>query len=110
MAVHVDDDLWDRFHQLVNMSSRELRDWLRTRSAEPDRERFPDQAGTTTGQHVLHVLGKRRTDLTEDDARLMRRVVQRIESQRGTEPEPKAGDDSWRWRLMSLGHDPLKPV
>ena len=28
MAAHVDDALWDEFHTLVNMTSRELRDWL----------------------------------------------------------------------------------
>ncbi len=30
MAAHVDDTLWDEFHSLVNMTSRELRDWLAT--------------------------------------------------------------------------------
>ena len=106
----VDDDLWDGFHQLVNMSSRELHDWLRTQAAEPDSEQFPDEAGTPTGRHVLHILRKRRADLTEEDARVMRRVVRRIEDQRGFEPETKAGDTGWRHRLMSLGHDPLKTI
>jgi hypothetical protein len=109
-SAHVDDDLWSSFHRLVNMSSRELRDWMRTQSAEPDSERFPDQAGTPTGQHVLHLLSKRRMDITEEDARVMRRVVGRIEDERGSEPEPTPGDSAWRRRLMSLGHDPLKPI
>jgi len=61
-ALH-DNELWDEFHRVVNMSSRELADWLRTSSADPDSERLPDQAGTPTGQQVLHILGKRRTDL-----------------------------------------------
>jgi hypothetical protein len=26
----VSDELWNEFHQLVNMTSRELEDWLRT--------------------------------------------------------------------------------
>jgi uncharacterized protein DUF3140 len=105
----VDEGLWNRFHELVNMSSRELRDWLRTRTAQPDAEPFPDQAGTATGQHVLHILSKRRTDLTDEDARVMQRVVRRIEQERGEQPEPRPGDAGWRRRLMSLGHDPLKP-
>lgn len=42
----VDDELWNEFHRVVNMSSRELGEWLRTRSAQPDAERFPDQSGT----------------------------------------------------------------
>jgi hypothetical protein len=32
--VEVDDALWEEFHRVVNMSSRELLEWLRTRSAD----------------------------------------------------------------------------
>ncbi|MGH3913157.1 MAG: DUF3140 domain-containing protein [Pseudonocardiaceae bacterium] len=104
-----DNELWDEFHRVVNMSSRELAEWLRTRSAGPDAESFPDQAGTPTGQQVLHILGKRRTDLNSEDLRVMRRVVDRVNAERRDDLEPTAGQVNWRHRLMSLGHDPLKP-
>ena len=106
----VPDDLWEEFHRVVNMTSRELADWLRVRSADDTAEAFPDQAGTETGQHVLHILGKRRTDLTPDDVRVMEKVVRRVREQRRDDLEPTAGDDAWRHRLMTLGHDPLKPA
>jgi hypothetical protein len=108
-ALH-DLELWEEFHRVVNMSSRELADWLRTRSASPDVESFPDQAGTPTGQQVLHILSKRRTDLTSDDLQVMRRVVRRVHAERQGDREPVAGRAGWRHRLMSLGHDPLKPA
>ena len=108
--VEVDDDLWQEFHHYVNMTSRELEDWLRTNSAGEDAEALPDDAGSTTGQHVLRILGKRREDLTADDARVMRNVVRRISGQIDEEREPVAGDEHWRHRLMTLGHDPLKPA
>jgi hypothetical protein len=110
MSAEVDDELWQEFHTVVNMTSRELEDWLRTRSADEDDEALPDQAGTPTGRHVVQILGKRRVDLTEDDARVMRRVVERVRAQRRDDLEPTAGDAAWRHRLMSLGHDPLKPT
>ena len=110
MSAEVDDELWQEFHTVVNMTSRELEDWLRTRSADEDEEELPDQAGTPTGRHVVQILGKRRGDLTEDDARVMRRVVERVRAQRRDDLEPTAGDAAWRHRLMSLGHDPLKPT
>ena len=110
MSVEVDDELWQEFHTVVNMTSRELEDWLRTRSADEDDEALPDQAGTPTGRHVVQILGKRRGDLTEDDARVMRRVVERVRAQRRDDLEPTAGDAAWRYKLMSLGHDPLKPT
>lgn len=110
MAESVDDELWDEFHELVNMTSAELRTWLATDAAGELTEGLPDQAGDPTSQTVLDVLGKRRTDLTEDDVQTMRDVVAIIRSQRGEEPEPTAGDAPWRHRLMSIGHDPLKEV
>ena len=106
----VTDELWDEFHRVVNMTSRELRDWLSTLSAGETSEVPPDQAGTDTGQHVLQILGKRRTDLTVDDASVMQRVVSKIHGERGESPEPKAGQAPWRHKLMTLGHDPLKPT
>jgi hypothetical protein len=57
--VEVDDELWDEFHRVVNMMSRELMDWLRTRSAVEDAEELPDQACTKTGRRVLEKLQKR---------------------------------------------------
>ncbi|GGM08195.1 DUF3140 domain-containing protein [Nakamurella endophytica] len=107
---HVDDELWDEFHTVVNMTSRELQEWLEVRDSGPDAEPVPDEAGTPTGQAVLGVLRKRRTDLTEDDARVMRRVVDLVRSERREDLEPVAGEAHWRYRLMTVGHDPLKPA
>ncbi|MDQ0382260.1 DUF3140 domain-containing protein [Amycolatopsis thermophila] len=107
---HVDEALWDEFHRVVNMTSRELAEWLRVRSAGTDSEQLPDQAGTRTGQHVLEILGKRRTDLTADDERVMRKVVDKVHAERRDDLEPTAGQENWRHRLMTIGHDPLKGV
>lgn len=104
------DALWNEFHTVVNMTSRELEDWLRVRSSSTDGEALPDQAGTERGRHVLAILGKRKTDLTSDDLRLMQRVVDEIRSERRNDLEPTAGEAHWRHRLMTLGHDPLKPA
>jgi Protein of unknown function (DUF3140) len=110
MTAHVDDELWDEFHRVVNMTSRELSEWLMTRSAGEDAEIEPDHAGTPTGQQVLAILGKRRTDLNAEDAHVMRRVVERVHAQRRDDLEPTAGQAAWRHKLMLIGHDPLKPA
>jgi len=110
MHIEVDPALWEEFHRVVNMTSRELSDWLRTRSAHEEAEELPDQAGTETGRHVLHILQKRRMDLTDDDERVMRKVVDHVHAERSSDLEPTAGQSNWRRRLMTIGHDPLKPT
>ncbi|MEW2047266.1 DUF3140 domain-containing protein [Streptomyces sp. NBC_00377] len=103
------DALWEDFHRVVNMTSQELAAWLRVRDADENAEPLPEEAGTPTGQHVLAILQKRRTDLTDDDVRVMYRVVDTVTAQADLENEPKAEDTRSRHRLMTIGHDPLKP-
>jgi hypothetical protein len=91
------------------MTSQELAAWLRVRDADEDTEPLPEQAGTPTGQHVLAILQKRRTDLTDDDIRVMYEVVDTVTEQADLENEPDAEETSRRHRLMTIGHDPLKP-
>ena len=105
-----DRDLWDEFHRVVNMTSRELADWLMTSAASESGVQPPDGGDPSKGEQVLRILGKRRGDLTDDDQQVMRTVVNRIHALRRDDLEPTAGDEAWRHRLMSLGHDPLKPV
>jgi hypothetical protein len=104
------DELWNEFHAVVNMNSRELGDWLKTRSAGEETEELPDQAGTQNGRRVLEILGKRRVDVTGDDVRVMRKVIDTVTAERGSDMDPTAGEPHWRHRLMTLGHDPLKPL
>ena len=109
MTEHVDDELWGEFHRVVNMTSRELSEWLRTSASGEEAEALPDEAGRSLGQRVAAILAKRRSDLTSDDVDAMTKVIGIVRSERREDPEPTAGDDHWRHKLMSIGHDPLKP-
>jgi hypothetical protein len=40
----------------------------------------------------------------------MRKVIRRVHAERRSNRETIAGQSNWRHRLMSLGHDPLKPA
>ncbi|WP_432133503.1 MULTISPECIES: DUF3140 domain-containing protein [unclassified Streptomyces] len=103
------ETLWEDFHRVVNMTSPELAAWLRVRDAQEEVEPLPEEAGSATGRHVLAILQKRRTDLTDDDLRVMRKVVETVEEQTDVADEPAAEDTRRRHRLMTVGHDPLKP-
>ncbi|MFG2126787.1 DUF3140 domain-containing protein [Streptomyces sp. NPDC048751] len=106
------DALWEDFHRAVNMTSQELAAWLRVRDADENAEPLPEEAGSPTGQHVLAILQKRRTDLTDDDIRVMYRVVDTVTAQADVENEPEREEPEEtrrRHRLMTIGHDPLRP-
>ena len=105
------DDLWDEFHRVVNMDSRELKTWLFTEEATEDADYVPGERMPPTGADVLAVLGKRKTDLDDHDLEVMTRVVSIVDAERGEDLEPDAGPSAGRRRyLMTMGHDPLRPA
>lgn len=101
-------ELWHEFHRVVNMSSRELAEWLHTHPASPGAE--DPREGRPTGQQVLDILSKRQIDITSDDLQVMLGVIRRVNAMRRYGRESVADRSDWRDRLMSLGHDPLKPA
>ena len=106
---HVSDDLWQEFHEVVNMTSRELSDWLVSEAAADGGNPDTDIPEFEVSNAVLAILGKRRTDVTPDDVDTMETVVEQVRTLRGEELEPEAYEDDVRRLLLSFGHDPLKP-
>jgi hypothetical protein len=103
--------LWDRFHELVNMTSDEIRTWLLT-DASGEEGAFPadpDMRLDELGTRVVDLLRKRKTDLTGDDTDVMQRVVDFVEDRTTDPPKHAERNEQWRHSLMSVGHDPLKP-
>ena len=105
----VSEDLWQEFHEVVNMTSRELSEWLVAEVGADGGEPDPTLPEFEVSNAVLAILAKRRTDLTPDDIDTMTTVVDQVRTLRGEELEPEAYDDDLRHLLMSFGHDPLKP-
>ncbi|MFF3668355.1 DUF3140 domain-containing protein [Microtetraspora malaysiensis] len=105
------DLLWEEFHEVVNMTSAELRSWLLTSASDEDAfPADPDLGIQELGRGVLHVLRKRKVDLTDEDVEVMRRVVDFVRERVTTAPAGAVRDDRWRRALMSVGHDPLGPA
>lgn len=102
------DALWTEFHSVVNMTSQELAAWLRTTSAGERSEELPERSGPERGREVLNILRKRQMDLTDHDVQLMRDVVDTVRDEREAGPRSAIPEPEWRYRLMSLGHDPLR--
>lgn len=73
----------------MNMTARELADWLRTVAASQDAA-AGDRPGPATGQQVLHVLSRRRTDVTPQDVEVMRGVHEAIRARLGATARTRA--------------------
>ena len=101
---------WDSFHQVVNMSSEELRTWLLTvSSGEEAFPAEPDLGLPELGRKVVEVLRKRKVDLTGEDAEVMQQVADFVADREANRPPAGVRDEQWRHSLMTVGHDPLKP-
>lgn len=101
------DTLWQRFHGAVNMTSRELADWL---GSQPDLTPTPGTAEPAPlGQALVKVLRKRRTDLTDADLDVMRKVVDVVNDETaGISHGELLADERRRHRLRNVGHDPFR--
>jgi hypothetical protein len=102
-------ETWESFHDLVNMTSPELRDWLlNTPDGVDTYAPEPDIDIHALGLQVLQLKQKRRTDLSESDLGTMQEVIDLIEGRLRNAPESDIRDDPWRDTLMTLGHDPTR--
>lgn len=100
---------WASFHEVVNMTSEELRAWLMTEAsgedAFPDR---PDLGLPELGEKVVALLRKRKVDLTPEDARVMQQVTDFVTGEEENPPPDGPADSGWRRALMTVGHDPMR--
>ncbi|HWG00994.1 MAG TPA: DUF3140 domain-containing protein [Trebonia sp.] len=103
------ETVWDSFHQVVNMTSEELRAWLLAEDSGEEPSRPAAGSGLPElGLKVVDILHKRKVDLTAADADVMAQVTDFVTEQENDPPPDGAGNDEWRWSLMTVGHDPLK--
>ena len=105
-----DEQVKEEFGEAVNMSRKELEDWLDT-----DESKFVGQSddggeskGHESGRKIVEILGKGHSDHTEEDIEHMRRVVSYVHRHQAQEPKGDVEDSNWRYSLMNWGHDPLK--
>ena len=103
--------VWQEFHDAVNMTSPQLRDWLLAETSLNDT--YAPEPGVDImdlGNRVLQILGKRRRDLNGDDVALMREVTELINRRVSQRPADDVDLEPWRHSLMAVGHDPWRDL
>ena len=106
------DEIWDEWQELVNMSPKELDDWLDTdesQSVGQTAEGSDESKGHKSGRRIVEIKNKSKSDLADDDWDHMGKVVgyiKRHKAQGGPDEDMEHSD--WRYSLMNWGHDPKK--
>ena len=120
MSDRTDDDkqsLYEEFNDRVNMTPKELEEWLDTDESQDagwhggDGDDSGESVGHESGRHILRIKRKRKAELTDDDYNHMNKVVNYINrhtAQRPDHPPSELKDMTWTHSLKNWGHDPLK--
>ena len=110
MADDAVDEIWDDWQDAVNMTAKELDDWLDTPESQAvgDKSSGGESKGHESGRRIVALLRARKGDLEEEDAAHMRKVVGYVHRHLAQRPAGDVSETAWRHSLMNWGHDPLK--
>ncbi|MFC8914922.1 DUF3140 domain-containing protein [Streptomyces sp. NPDC047821] len=102
-------ETWDDFRELVNMSPGELEKWLASDESQSagQHKDGAESTGHASGRRIVGLLRSKKGDLSEDDYQHMRKVVGYIRRHLAQRPSGDVRDTKWRHSLMNWGHDPL---
>lgn len=104
------EEAWDEWQELVNMTPRELEDWLETDESKSVGQDSGDgeSKGHKSGERIVEIKRSKKADLTDDDWDHVRKVVGYVKRHSAQGPDGDVEHSDWRYSLMNWGHDPLK--
>jgi hypothetical protein len=105
-----DEQVIQEFNEAVNMTPKELEEWLETNESKSvgQSDGGGESTGHESGRKIVEILGKNRTDYSSDEIDHMRRVVSYVHRHESQKPEGDVRKSNWRRSLLNWGHDPLK--
>jgi hypothetical protein len=101
-------DVYDEFKDVVNMSANALRKWLDTDESNEVGQKTDESSESTghqSGRRIIQILDKKKADLTDDDYAHMRKVVSYVRRHSAQQPANVEGSH-WLYSLKDWGHDP----
>ena len=98
----------NEFNENVNMTRKELEDWLQTDESQSVGQGEGESKGHESGRRIVKLLEKNKSDYTDDDVDHMQKVNSYVKRHLGQGPKNDVENSKWRYSLMNWGHDPLK--
>ena len=104
-----DSDIKTEFDDLVNMTAKELDEFLGTDDSKDvgQKKEGGESTGHESGRRIVEILKSKKADLSDDDYEHMRKVVGYCKRHLAQRPDGDITDTKWRYSLMNWGHDPL---
>ena len=106
------DDVHEEFDEAVNMTPKQLEEWLATDESRSVGQRGPDggeSVGHEMGRQIVEICRRNKGQRTDDDEQHMQKVVGYVHRHLAQGPPKDDVEHSrWRYSLMNWGHDPLK--
>ena len=108
-ASEIHDEADKAFRQLVNMTAHQLEEWLKTTESREVGQKVDggESVGHQSGRHIISILRKNKSEMTDNDYAHMRKVVGYIKRHSAQKPHDTE-HSHWRYSLMNWGHDPSK--
>jgi hypothetical protein len=107
-----DDDqrTYEEFSEAVNMTRKELEEWLDTDEAKSvgQKKDGGESTGHHSGRRIVELLQTRKAELSGDDYAHMRKVTGYVRRHLAQRPNGDVAETPWRYSLMNWGHDPTK--
>lgn len=104
------EETYQRFKELVNMTPSELEAWLDTEESNNTGMDSGDgeAVGHKSGKAIVNILQKHKADLTEEDYDQMHRVISYISRHTAQKPDGDVSDTKWNYSLKNWGYDYTK--
>ena len=113
------DEVRREFGDVINMTASGFRKGLKTDESKSvgvtsggqkkSSSQGSESVGHDSGEKIVTILGRKKSDLTDADFAHMRKVTGYVKRHSKQRPKQEDVEDSrWRYSLMNWGHDPLK--
>lgn len=110
MNVEEREEVRVSFADAVNMTPKELEDWLASEPSQAVGQKSDgdESVGHQSGRRIVEIKRKKRDELDDGDFEHMQKVVGYVHRHLAQRPSGDVEDTPWRYSLMNWGHDPLK--
>ena len=104
-----DQQVIEEFDEGVNMSRKELEEWLETAESKEvgQKDGGSESKGHESGRKIVESLGKDKSDYTDEDVDHMRRVTNYVHRHQAQQPEGDVEDSNWRYSLINFSNPTL---